>query len=80
MDAGRGADFHAFLHDWITELGRTLNRGLLPGGVFATILGKVDVRLKSVLLQGDSSDFDVDCAMERVRRLAGPFLPRKRHL
>lgn len=27
--------FHAFHHDWITELGRALNRGLLPPDVYA---------------------------------------------
>jgi hypothetical protein len=32
VDAGI---FHAFHHDWITELSRTLNRGLLPGDYYA---------------------------------------------
>ena len=27
--------FHAFHHDWITELARTLNRGLLPDDYYA---------------------------------------------
>src|SRR5262245_42768150 len=27
--------FHAFHHDWITELGRALNRGLLPDDYYA---------------------------------------------
>ncbi len=29
------AIFHAFHHDWITEISRTLNRGLLPEGFYA---------------------------------------------
>ena len=32
VDAGI---FHAFHHDWITELGRALNRGLLPADYYA---------------------------------------------
>ena len=32
VDAGI---FHAFLHEWITEIGRTLNRGLLPPDYYA---------------------------------------------
>ena len=32
VDAGI---FHAFHHDWITEIARALNRGLLPAGYYA---------------------------------------------
>ena len=32
VDAGI---FHAFHHDWITEISRALNRGLLPAGYYA---------------------------------------------
>src|SRR3954453_14846966 len=32
VDAGI---FHAFHHDWITELSRALNGGILPGGYYA---------------------------------------------
>jgi hypothetical protein len=32
VDAGI---FHAFHHDWITEISRALNRGVLPGGYYA---------------------------------------------
>jgi hypothetical protein len=32
VDAGI---FHAFLHDWITEIARALNRGLLPAAYYA---------------------------------------------
>src|SRR5438128_7286812 len=32
VDAGI---FHAFHHDWITEIARALNRGLLPPGYYA---------------------------------------------
>src|SRR5262245_28821095 len=32
VDAGI---FHAFHHDWITEIARTLNRGALPTGYYA---------------------------------------------
>ena len=32
VDAGI---FHAFHHDWITEIARALNRGLLPGEYYA---------------------------------------------
>src|SRR5437667_4632196 len=32
VDAGI---FHAFQHDWITEIARALNRGLLPAAYYA---------------------------------------------
>jgi len=32
VDAGI---FHAFHHDWITDLARALNRGILPGDYYA---------------------------------------------
>jgi hypothetical protein len=32
VDAGI---FHAFHHDWITEIARALNRGLLPASYYA---------------------------------------------
>jgi hypothetical protein len=32
VDAGI---FHAFHHDWITEIGGALNGGLLPAGYYA---------------------------------------------
>ena len=32
VDAGI---FHAFHHDWITEIARALNRGLLPADYYA---------------------------------------------
>ncbi len=36
QDAGRSGTFHDFHQDWTIEIRRTLNRGILPPGYFAT--------------------------------------------
>ena len=40
---------------------------------------QVDVQLKPVLRERDFAEFDVDHALEIVRRFAEPLLPKRRH-
>src|ERR1700751_5613393 len=63
--------FHAFHHDWITEMARALNRGLLPGEYYALPEQFAAGFGPDVLTLAGRADVDEDGEEPPVRATAG---------